>query len=203
MPLASLEPPLLYLCARKALFLKDARILATYEVLNTRAVGAEVLEIGRVPSCFRKRRCRRGRHQCRQDRRHREQQDRAAQCAASVSFRRRLRLSPFFALRSVYLFSLSCRCLVLPVRLALSSPFVRCTSLSLTPPYRARVNTPFAKRPLGIHRLRIRLCILVLIRKKASRGGACGVAPRGMEPLASGAALAPRPRRRFGGENAG
>jgi len=34
-----------------------------------------------------------------------------------------------------------------------------CAWLSLTPPYQAGVNNPFAHRPPGLRRLRIRLCI--------------------------------------------
>lgn len=39
------------------------------------------------------------------------------------------------------------------LRLAIASFVVVCASLSLTSPYRATVNDPFAKRASGIHRL--------------------------------------------------
>jgi hypothetical protein len=88
---------------------------------------------------FRERWARRGCHHRRHNRCHRKQQDHAPQSVASVSFRLRRpqhRLSPFS------------------------------TSRSLTPPYRARVNSPFANRPLGIRRL----CIFWVIHESPRRG---------------------------------
>jgi hypothetical protein len=98
-----------------------------------------------------------------------------AKIAATASSRiARLKVPPPFpsAVVFVTVFLLSLRC-VLYLSLActagaLCSLFVWLChisflvvrpSLSLTPLYWARINDPFAKRPLGIHRLCIRLCI--------------------------------------------
>ena len=129
-------------------------------------VNCDSLAIFGAGPPFSKRWARHGYNHRRHERRHNQNHDDAPQTTARHYLLVSHHLSPLFRLRSVYLAGpADTPCFL---RLSLTSLGVCRPSLSLTPPYRAGVNNPFANRPLGIRRL----CIFLgFSYKRASRAG--------------------------------